>query len=148
MIKITCLIVSHISSLAPCFGKLPSKKFSTLDLKTFVSRKISSKPMLFFIFCNIHYHNSFNIWNIYNVYTKISDISVNENFDFSYKEKYFRTWNLQIQKQQYFLSRKKQTTPNLQFAGDVKFAGDNPIDPFKPKNITLKINETPHLLVK
>ena len=39
--------------------------------------------------------------------------------------------------------QKKQTTPNLQFAGDVKFAGDNPIDPFKPTNITLKINETP-----
>ena len=40
----------------------------------------------------------------------------------------------------------KQTTPNLQFAGDVKFAGDNPIDPFtNPKNITLKINETPFI---
>ena len=25
--------------------------------------------------------------------------------------------------------QKKQTTPNLQFAGDVKFAGDNSIDP-------------------
>ena len=45
-------------------------------------------------------------------------------------------------------NQKKQTIPNLQFAGDVKFAGDNPIVPFKPKNITLKINETPHLLVK
>ena len=42
-------------------------------------------------------------------------------------------------------NQKKQTTPNLQFAGDVKFAGDNPIDPFKPKNITLKINETPFI---
>ena len=45
-------------------------------------------------------------------------------------------------------NQKMQTPPNLQFAGDVKFAGDNLIDPLKPKNITLKINETPHLLVK
>ena len=45
-----------------------------------------------------------------------------------------------------FLIKKKQTTPNLQFAGDVKFAGDNPIDPLSnPKNITLKINETPFI---
>ena len=43
-------------------------------------------------------------------------------------------------------NQKKQTTPNLQFAGDVKFAGDNPIDPLSnPKNITLKINETPFI---
>ena len=73
-------------------------------------------------------------------------LSVNENFGFSY-QKYFKNLKFTDTKTTIFLI-KKQTTPNLQFAGDVKFAGDNLIDPLKPKNITLKINETPHLLVK
>ena len=42
--------------------------------------------------------------------------------------------------------KKSKQPPNLQFAGDVKFAGDNLIDPLKPKNITLKINENPSFI--
>ena len=71
-------------------------------------------------------------------------LSVNENFGLHTKNilepEIYRYKNNNIS------NKKKQTTPNLQFAGDVKFAGDNPIDPLSnKKNITLKINEPPFI---
>ena len=126
-----------------------SHQFSklTLDLKTFVSKK-SLQSQFYFLFSVIYTITTvFNIWNIYNVYTKISDISVNENFDFSYK-KIFQNLKFTNTKTTIFLIKKKQTTPNLQFAGDVKFAGDNPIDPLSnPRTSHSKLTK-PHLLVK
>ena len=80
--------------------------------KHLFQKKSLQKSILFFIFCNIHYHNSFNIWNmyIYNNYIKISDITWMKILIF--QKKYFRTWNLHLQKQQYFLS-KKANNPQL-----------------------------------
>ena len=102
MIKITCLIVSHISSLTPSFGKLPSIFKINSWFENICFKKKSLQKSILFLFSVIYTITTISNKSEYVIMFKQQFLlSVNENFGLHTK-KYFRTWNLQIQKQQYF----------------------------------------------